>query len=102
MTPRIQLEQCQYTFPSGRVVGPLDLQVAAGELVVLAGETGAGKSTFARMIVGLSQRHGHGRVGGTVRLGGVDPGTLSGAARTRRRVRWARGGRLCALGHLRR
>ena len=83
MTPRIQLEQCQYTFPSGRVVGPLDLQVAAGELVVLAGETGAGKSTFARMIVGLSQRHGHGRVGGTVRLGGVDPGTLSGAARVR-------------------
>jgi energy-coupling factor transport system ATP-binding protein len=81
MTQAIHLKQCQYTFPSGRVVGPLDLHVAAGELVVLAGETGAGKSTFARMIVGLSQRHGHGRVDGTVRLGGLDPGTLSGAAR---------------------
>jgi energy-coupling factor transport system ATP-binding protein len=83
MTQVIHLEQCQYTFPSGRVVGPIDLQVAGGELVVLAGETGAGKSTFARMIVGLSQRHGHGRVGGTVLLGGVDPGGLSGAARVR-------------------
>lgn len=79
----IHLEQCQYTFPSGRVVGPLDLQVAAGELVVLAGETGAGKSTVARMVVGLSQRHGHGRVEGTVLLGGLDPGGLSGAARVR-------------------
>ena len=77
----IHLEKAQYVFPSGGEVGPLDLHVGAGELVVLAGPTGSGKSTVARMVVGLAQRHGHGRVRGEVHVGGRDPGGLSGAER---------------------
>lgn len=79
----IHLIQCRYIYPSGGAVGPVDLHVAAGEFVVLAGPTGCGKSTVARMVVGLSQRHGHGRVEGEVRVAGRDPASLGGRDRVR-------------------
>lgn len=81
MNHLIHLIQARYIFPSGGAVGPIDLHVNAGELVVLAGPTGSGKSTVARMVVGLTQRHGHGQVSGEVRVAGRDPGSLSGAER---------------------
>lgn len=83
MMPVIHVDTCRYTYPSGTSVGPFDLGVHAGELVVLAGATGTGKSTLARVVAGIAQRHGHGRVDGIVRVAGVDPATLRGGERVR-------------------
>lgn len=83
MTHLICVDSAVYQFPSGGGVGPFSLRVAGGELVVLAGATGSGKSTVVRMIAGLVQRHGHGRMTGSVTVCGRDPGALSGGERVR-------------------
>jgi energy-coupling factor transporter ATP-binding protein EcfA2/energy-coupling factor transporter transmembrane protein EcfT len=70
-----------YRYPGGTRVGPVDLDVAPGELVVLTGPTGCGKSTVLRLAAGLAARHGRGERGGVVRIGEADPGELPPAAR---------------------
>ena len=55
----------------------VDLQVAAGETLALVGESGCGKSTTARAIMGLVPVQG-----GEVRVGGID--VLAGSRRVRR------------------
>ena len=77
----IRLDGASYRYPAGVFVGPIDLRVAPGELVLLTGPTGCGKSTVLRMAAGLLQRHGHGRVGGAVTVDGHDPATLVAARR---------------------
>jgi ABC-type sugar transport system ATPase subunit len=49
----LQIEQLEVTLDGQRVLGPLDLRVAAGELLVLAGPSGSGKSTLLRALAGL-------------------------------------------------
>lgn len=83
MTHLICVDSAGYQFPSGGGVGPFSLRVAGGELVVLAGATGSGKSTVVRMIAGLAQRHGHGRMTGSVTVCGRDPAALGGGERVR-------------------
>jgi energy-coupling factor transport system ATP-binding protein len=61
----------------------VDLQVEAGELVLLTGPTGCGKSTLLRLLAGLLQRHGHGRTHGVIRVLGRDPAGLIAAERAR-------------------
>lgn len=59
----IQLQSCAKTFANGtRVLEPLDLQVAAGETLVLLGPSGCGKTTTLRLIAGLEQPDAGGRV----------------------------------------
>lgn len=79
----IEVTHAMYRYPSGERVGPFDLTVAAGELVVLAGPTGSGKSTLLRMIVGIAQRHAHGTVSGEVRVDGRDPAAVQASERVR-------------------
>ena len=50
---RVVLRACGKTFGSTRAVEPTDLDVAAGETVVLLGPSGCGKTTMLRMIAGL-------------------------------------------------
>ena len=59
----IRLERCAKTFPDGtRALEPLDLEIRAGETMVLLGPSGCGKTTTLRIIAGLEAPDPGGRV----------------------------------------
>ncbi|MFM0737247.1 ABC transporter ATP-binding protein [Paraburkholderia xenovorans] len=58
----ITLTQCAKTFRGTRVLEPLDLQIGAGETLVLLGPSGCGKTTTLRMIAGLETPDAGGRI----------------------------------------
>nr|WP_316642420.1 ABC transporter ATP-binding protein [uncultured Roseateles sp.] len=65
----IHLQACAKTFADGtRVLEPLDVQIKAGETLVLLGPSGCGKTTTLRLIAGLEQPD----AGGKVLFDGVD------------------------------
>ncbi|HUW36649.1 MAG TPA: ABC transporter ATP-binding protein [Rhodocyclaceae bacterium] len=60
---RIRLEACAKTFGDGsRALEPLDLEIHAGETVVVLGPSGCGKTTLLRLIAGLEAPDAGGRV----------------------------------------
>jgi putative ABC transport system ATP-binding protein len=63
-----------------RLFRHLDLDVAAGELVAIIGESGVGKSTLLNILAGLDDADE-----GSVAIGGTVLGTLDETARTRLR-----------------
>ncbi|WP_211091393.1 ABC transporter ATP-binding protein [Pseudothauera rhizosphaerae] len=59
----IRLEGCARTFADGtRALEPLDLDIRAGETLVLLGPSGCGKTTTLRLIAGLERPDAGGRV----------------------------------------
>ncbi|MCK6504963.1 ATP-binding cassette domain-containing protein [Myxococcota bacterium] len=81
----ISLRGVGYRYPSAPAlaVAEVDLDVSPGEVVLLTGPTGCGKSTALRLAAGLLQRHGAGEVRGQVRVGGEDPATTPPGQRVR-------------------
>lgn len=63
MSVAIQLRRCGKTWPGGAVaLHPLDLDIAAGETLVLLGPSGCGKTTLLRLIAGLEMPDPGGQV----------------------------------------
>src|SRR5215475_7607855 len=62
-----------------QVLWGVDLDVRAGETVLLLGANGAGKTTFLKSLVGLVEARG-----GSIRLGGEDVTRLRSSDRMRR------------------
>ncbi len=76
------LSDCGYTYPGGvRGVHGVNLQISAGEKMLITGASGSGKSTLIRLAAGLLQRHGDGEVSGSVSIAGRDPAQLQPAER---------------------
>ena len=65
----VALERVSFSYPSrgGLVLDEFSLELAPGEAVALVGESGAGKSTVAAVLLGLLEP-----VAGAVTVGGVD------------------------------
>ncbi len=64
----LELDGVGFSYQTGgRVLGDVDLHIAAGERVALVGPTGAGKSTLAKLIARL-----YDPTEGAIRYGGVD------------------------------
>jgi heme ABC exporter ATP-binding subunit CcmA len=68
-TPAVQLEGIGRRFGRRWVLAHVDLEVAPGESLLLAGPNGSGKTTLLRVIAGLSRP-----TAGSIRIFGRDPG----------------------------
>jgi energy-coupling factor transport system ATP-binding protein len=68
---RIEWRQAAFAYPDGPVaLGPIDLTVEAGELVLVVGSSGSGKSTLLRTVNGLVPHSSGGRFSGDVTASG--------------------------------
>lgn len=65
----VRLEDVSFSYPArpGLVLDRLDLELSPGETVALIGESGAGKSTVAQLLLGLL-----GPTGGRISIGGMN------------------------------
>jgi energy-coupling factor transport system ATP-binding protein len=68
----IRFDRFSFTYPEAAspILAAVDLEIAEGELCVVIGPTGSGKSTFLRAINGLVPHFSGGRVSGDLRVAG--------------------------------
>jgi energy-coupling factor transport system ATP-binding protein len=85
----LELEEVSYRYPQSRELAleRVDLEVAPGELIVLAGATGSGKSTLLGIASGLVPHFHGGEFTGRAQIAGMDlrdhgPGELAAAVGT--------------------
>jgi ATP-binding cassette subfamily C protein CydCD len=80
----VRLKAVGYEYPQrdGRILEDIDLELAPGKITALVGESGAGKSTIARLLMRLADP-----TAGEVACGGVDLRVLDPDA-WRRQIAW--------------
>ena len=69
----IRLTDVSFTYAGGREnagVNHLNLEIASGEVVLLCGESGCGKTTVTRMVNGLIPHFYEGELSGTISVAG--------------------------------
>ena len=78
----LRLDRVSYRYPDARApsLRDVDLDVAPGEFVVLAGASGSGKSTLLRAACGLVPHFHGGEFSGRLEVGGLDSRTHDPAA----------------------
>jgi energy-coupling factor transport system ATP-binding protein len=78
----LRLEAVTYRYPGAGApaLHGIDLEIAPGEFVVLAGASGSGKSTLLRAAAGLVPHFHGGEFGGRLESGGLDTRTHEPAA----------------------
>jgi thiol reductant ABC exporter CydD subunit len=83
-TAAVRFERVSFAYPlrAGLVLDRLDLELLPGETVALVGESGAGKSTVASLLLRLAEP-----TGGRVTVGGVDLARYS-TDLWRRQIAW--------------
>jgi phospholipid/cholesterol/gamma-HCH transport system ATP-binding protein len=79
----IRVEQLRKSFDGQPVLRGLDLAVGAGEIMVVIGQSGGGKSVLLKHLLGLLQPDS-----GTIAVGGIEITGLRGAALDRVRERY--------------
>jgi len=74
MEPVIQIENLGFTYANAAqpVLKDIDLSLKPGEIVLVAGATGSGKSTFLSCIAGIAPTHIGGTLTGIIRCQGQD------------------------------
>ncbi len=82
MSLALRLEHVSYRYPGAAepALRDIDLDVAPGEFVVLAGSSGSGKSTLLRAAAGLVPHFHGGEFTGRLEAGGLDTRTHEPAA----------------------
>ncbi len=73
-TPLVAMGSFSYRYPGAAAdaLREIDLEIAAGELVVLAGRSGSGKSSLLRACCGLVPHYHGGDVAGSLSVCGLD------------------------------
>lgn len=82
--PVLKIRNLTVDYGLDRVLNGIDLELKAGDSLALVGESGTGKTTLGRVLMGLCE----GTVGGQVLFHGVDLLKLSDEAM--RQIRWRR------------
>jgi ABC-2 type transport system ATP-binding protein len=75
--PALKVEEVHRAYGGVPALGPVDLEVAAGEKVALVGHNGSGKSTLLRIVAGLLDADG-----GSVEIAGWAGGDVHARATT--------------------
>ena len=75
MSAQIEIQDLTYTYPGAErpILRRFDLEIHAGELLLVAGKSGVGKSSLLRVFNGLVPHFHGGRLSGSVRVCGRDP-----------------------------
>jgi energy-coupling factor transport system ATP-binding protein len=71
----IDYEDLTFTYPAAETpaIQNVNLHISPGEFVLIAGESGTGKSTFLRCLNGLVPHFSGGVLSGSIRVAGLDP-----------------------------